>query len=465
MLKMKALLMQFLTVGVATITLTGAVEASELSLPIEQQALGNGIQVITLVDHTMPTVSFQVFVNAGSRDEVLPGKTGLAHIFEHLMFRGTKRYPSYDDALITTGAENNADTSDDRTRYFESAKAEFLDKIMEVEADRFRGLNFDRTAFNNELGPVRQEREKGTDNNPHGFLMEKLHDLAYTVHTYKHDTIGTKDDIIKMQYEDAYNFYNTFYQPRHIFIVIAGDFDRAKALARLETLFGGDWGRKAYEGYATPPAAEPPQEASRRGLEIWKDAVTPPLLFQGYHIPAFSLRDSNFCALELTENLLFLDSSPLNVELSQKLRLVQPGGIGGGARRGKDPALFYFMATLRQGAQPKDLSAVERSIEAALKRLASKPVGAKELEKARNNYIANTLYGLDRAGDVASSIGELYVLTQDAQTLNKLIDCYRGVTPKDIQRVVSTYLVPKNRSTMTLLPKTEKRDGAAKEAK
>jgi zinc protease len=382
------------------------------------------------------------------------GQNGIKkYIFEHLMFRGTPRFPDYDDALLSTGAENNADTDLDRTRYFEDIKAEHLDRVIEVEADRFKHLNFNRTAFNNELGPVRQEREKGIDNNPGGYLGEQLQDLAFTVHTYKHDTIGTKEDIIHMQYDDAYNFYNTFYNPKSIFIVVVGNFDRPKTVAKLDKEFSGDWGRKPFAGYAQPPTMEPPQEGPRRALLNWKDSLTPPMLSQGYHAPSFSLQNNDFCALELTEKLLFLESSPLSVRLIQKLALVQPGGFEGGVKRAKDPFLYYINATLRQGKTVKDLSTVEHEIEKELQRLRVNPVSARDLEKAKNNYVADILFSLKSAGSIARSIGELYVLTKDPQTLNQLIGCYRSVHANDVKRVVNTYLVPKNRNTVALLPK------------
>lgn len=341
----------------------------------------------------------------------------------------------------------------DRTRYFEDIKAEHLDRVIEVEADRFKHLNFNRTAFNNELGPVRQEREKGIDNNPGGYLGEQLQDLAFTVHTYKHDTIGTKEDIIHMQYDDAYNFYNTFYNPKSIFIVVVGNFDRPKTVAKLDKEFSGDWGRKPFAGYAQPPTMEPPQEGPRRALLNWKDSLTPPMLSQGYHAPSFSLQNNDFCALELTEKLLFLESSPLSVRLIQKLALVQPGGFEGGVKRAKDPFLYYINATLRQGKTVKDLSTVEHEIEKELQRLRVNPVSARDLEKAKNNYVADILFSLKSAGSIARSIGELYVLTKDPQTLNQLIGCYRSVHANDVKRVVNTYLVPKNRNTVALLPK------------
>lgn len=427
--------------------------AGDLSLDIKTDTISNGIKVLSLVDTSTPTAAFEVFVNAGSRDEVLPNRTGLAHIFEHLMFRGTPRFPDYDEALIMTGAENNADTDLDRTRYFELVNAEHLGHIITVEADHFKNLNFNQTAFNNELGPVRQEREKGYDNNPRGFLFEKLQDLAYTLHTYKHSTIGTKDDIINMKYEDATNFYNSFYRPSQIFIVVVGNFDRAKTLAMIEKEFGGNWGRKPYEGYAKGPVDEPPQEASRRAVFTWKDSVTPALMYQGYHIPKFSVATNEFCALELTQKMLFLESSPLNAKLTQQLKIVQPDGFSGEAGRNKDPGMFYFYVTLQQGKGVKELSVVEREIERELHRLATQPVTAKELEKAKNNQIAELLFGLKSPGDYARAIGEFYIINQDPLTLNKLADCYRSVTAKEIQHAVATYLTPKNRTIVTLLPK------------
>ena len=236
--------------------------AGELDLDVQKTTTKNGIDILTLVNKEMPVASFQIFVRAGSRHEVLPNTPGLAHIFEHLMFRGTPKHPDFVESLNHTGFYNNADTSRDRTRYFADVRSEYLDEIISVEADRFKHLNFNRQAFNAELGPVRQEREMGVDNSPGGFLWEKFYEHAFNVHTYGHSVIGGTQDIVNMTYENAYHFYSTHYQPKNIFIVVVGNFDRQKALRSIEKEFSGDWQRKSNTDFLKQPMAEPPQKKS-----------------------------------------------------------------------------------------------------------------------------------------------------------------------------------------------------------
>jgi len=182
-----------------------------LNLKIDKTVLDNGLTILTCEDHTAGTVSYQTFVNAGSRDEVKPGITGLAHVFEHMMFRGTEKYPDYDQAVGNYGPETNAWTGNDCTDYYVDIKAEYLEKVIEVEADRIRNLRFDNETFRTELGPVKEERRRDEVDDPGGFLWQKLYELAYQKHTYHHPVGGWEEDLEKnIQVGDGVEFKNTF---------------------------------------------------------------------------------------------------------------------------------------------------------------------------------------------------------------------------------------------------------------
>jgi len=419
---------------------------SGLNLKIEKTVLDNGLTVLTCEDHTVPTVSYQTFVNVGARDEAKPGITGLAHIFEHMMFRGTEKYPDYDQALGNYGPETNAWTGNDCTDYFVDIKAEYLEKVIEVEADRIRNLIFNNETFRTELGPVKEERRRGEVDDPRGYLWERFNALAYRKHTYHHPVIGWEEDLEKnIQVEDGLEFKKTFYSPGYCIISVAGKIETDKVIEWIKKYYG-DWEAQAPPDIQIPE--EPPQTEERVGNFVWKDSQISPKLLIGYHGPNINVETNDFAALRIIGKILFLRSGRLTKKLYQDLQLVDR--IRGNMEENKDPGLFVISANLKKG---KSLDEVRAVIFDQIENLRKQPVTENELQKAKNSLKADLLYQLNRPHAVAGTIGFLETVGGDYNLIFRLQEKYKQITAKDVQEVASRVLSPTNRTVVTLVPK------------
>lgn len=420
---------------------------SELDLTIEKTFLDNGLTVLTCEDHTVPTVSYQTFVNVGSRDEAKPGKTGLAHIFEHMMFRGTEKHPDYDQALGNYGPETNAWTGNDCTDYFVDIKAEYLEKVIEVEADRIRNLRFDNETFRTELGPVKEERRSGQVDDPNGFLWERFYELAYKKHTYHHPVIGWEEDLEKnIQLEDGLEFKKNFYSPGHCIISIAGNFDTDEVIRWIKKHYG-DWEAQPRPNIQIPE--EPPQTEERAKDFVWKDSQISPMLLIGYHGPDINVETSDFAALKIIGKVLFLASGRLTKKLYKDLQLVDR--IWGDMEENKDPGLFVIGGNLKKGKSPDEVKTI---IFDQIENLRKQPVTGNELQTAKNSLKADLLYRLDRPHAVAGTIGFLEAVGGDYNLISKLQEKYERITAEDILEVASRVLSPTNRTVVTLTPRS-----------
>jgi zinc protease len=418
---------------------------SGLDLKIEKTVLDNGPTILTCEDHTVPTVSYQTFVNVGSRDEVKPGKTGLAHLFEHMMFRGTEKYPDYDQALGNYGPETNAWTGNDCTDYFVDVKAEYLENVIEVEADRIRNLRFDNETFRTELGPVKEERRRDQVDDPGGFLGERFYELAYMKHTYHHPVIGWEEDLEKnIQVTDGLEFKKTFYSPGYCIISVAGNFETDEVIEWIKKYYG-DWEAQVSPDIQIPE--EPPQTEERVKDLVWKDSQISPKLLIGYHGSDINVETNDFAALKIISKVLFLRSGRLTRKLYQDLQLVDQ--IWGDMEENKDPGLFVISANLKK---EKPLDEVKAVIFDQIEKLREEPVTENELQKAKNSLKADLLYRLNRPHAVAGTIGFLEAVGGDYNLIFKLQEKYKQITAKEVQEVVSRVLSPTNRTVVTLVP-------------
>ena len=419
---------------------------SGLDLKIEKTVLDNGLTILTCEDHTAPTVSYQTFVNVGSRDEVKPGKTGLAHLFEHMMFRGTEKYPDYDQALGNYGPETNAWTGNDCTDYFVDVKAEYLENVIEVEADRIRNLRFNNEIFRTELGPVKEERRRFQVDDPGGFLWERFYELAYRKHTYHHPVIGWEEDLEKnIQVTDGLEFKKTFYSPGYCIISVAGNFETDEVIEWIKKYYG-DWEAQVPPDIQIPE--EPPQTEERVKNFVWKDSQISPKLLIGYHGPNINVETNDFAALRVVSKVLFLRSGRLTRKLYQDLQLVDQ--IWGSMEENKDPGLFVISANLKK---EKSIDVVKSIILGEIERLRREPVTDQELQKAKNSLKADLLYRLNRPHPVASTIGFLEAVGGDYNLIFKLQEKYKQITVMEVQEVASRVFSPTNRTVVTLVPK------------
>ncbi|HMM36649.1 MAG TPA: pitrilysin family protein, partial [Thermoanaerobaculia bacterium] len=290
-----------------------------LTFPATETTLPNGLKVIVVPTGFRNLVSLQIPVQTGSRNEVEPGKSGFAHFFEHMMFRGTKSYPpeKYQAILTRAGASQNAYTTDDYTNYHTTFAKEDLEKVLEIEADRFRNLEYPEAAFKTESRAVLGEYNKNSAN-PVSKLFEAMRDAAFTTHTYKHTTMGFLRDIEDMPNQFAYSrqFFDRWYRPEYTTILVAGDVDPAKVLPLVEK-YWGSWTRGSWS-VAVPQ--EPPPAGPKSAHVAWP-TPTLPWVVVSFRGPAFSTTEKDWAALEVLSDLSFGPTSAVYkklVETEQK---------------------------------------------------------------------------------------------------------------------------------------------------
>lgn len=422
--------------------------SAQFNLKIERTVLDNGLTILTCEDHTFPTVSYQSFVNAGSRDELRLGASGIAHVFEHMMFRGTPTYPSYDQAVTHMGPQVNAYTGQDYTCYYVNAKAEFLPEIIMIEADRIRNLEFTNEAFRRELGPIREERRRFVDDSPDGFLEEQLYRLAYTKHTYEHPVIGWANDLEKtMTFRDAQDFRETYYSPGYVTIVIAGNFETKTALNLIQQYYG-DWPSQL------PPigrvASEPTQKKERRLEEIWKSSEIPAKLAIAYHGPDMNLTDNDMLALQVLQRLLFSRSGILYKMLKDDYQLIE--SINADFEGMKDPGLFTIWADV---IEPEYVDSVESLIYQKFDEMKRSDIPEEELAGIINSLKADFVYRYVSPSRIAGSIGYYHLKGGDYKMMFDYYEKLSTVTPADVKLVVNKYLNKNNRSVFRLMPKEQ----------
>jgi predicted Zn-dependent peptidase len=429
------------------LVLAAGLSGAGLEIKVDQSVLSNGLTLLICPDTTVLTASIQTFVNAGSRDEDRPGITGLAHVFEHMMFRGTAKIPSYSDVAAPLGAETNAYTNADYTCYFINAEGKFLDRMLEIEADRIRNLIFTNETFRTELGPVKEERRAGVVDDPGGFVEVELDRLAYTVHTYQHPVIGWEEDLeTKMTFEDGKQYKEHFYVPNNCVLVIAGHVDVAKTKELVDKYYG-DWQRA--EPYTPLVLPEPRQAEERVKNFVWKDDEVTPILRIAFHVP--SIRDDfeSVAAMLMINEILFSNSGRLTRLLKNQMSLVE--GVWGYSEWRKDPSLESISARIKRGVP---LEQVRDSIYSQLDLLRTKLVTPEELERARNNIRAQMVYELDRPAHIAGSVGYFHLIAGDYKANSRLYDLYANITAEKLRTVATDTFDKLNRTVVTLVPKS-----------
>ncbi|MFH1891464.1 MAG: pitrilysin family protein [Candidatus Zixiibacteriota bacterium] len=417
----------------------------QFDLDIETTVLPNSLTLLTYVDTTVPTVSYQTFINAGSRDETKPGASGIAHVFEHMMFRGTEKHPDYDEAVSYMGPQTNAYTSEDYTCYFVNAKAEFLDQIIEVESDRVRNLLFTQEAFRRELGPVKEERRRGVDDDAGGYIYQELNRLAYRKHTYRHPVIGWEQDLEKnLTYADAADFRRLFYVPNYTTIIISGNFDRAKT-EELVLQYYGDWKP------SLPPTSqvrqEPKQDKKRRKDFEWKDSHTPARMLVAYKAPDLNFDSPDLVALQVLSNILFSKTGRLVKRLRTDQSIVED--ISGQMDGKKDTGLFLIDASLKPGQEFDSVLAI---IESELSEITKNGVTEDELARAVNPMKSRFLFRLSTPARVGGTIGYYQMTGGDYRMMFKYYDMLGSLKVGDIRAAATAYLQPINSTIVTLSP-------------
>jgi len=411
--------------------------------PYTQEDLPNGLRLITVSTGFPNLVALQIVVRAGSRHEVEPGKSGYAHLFEHLMFRGTPRYPAakYNSILKTAGADFNAYTNADSTVYHATFSKEDLDTMLMVEADRFQNLKYSPEDFKTETLAVLGEYNKNSAN-PSEKLDEKLLDTAFRRHTYKHSTMGLLKDVEDMpnQYEYGLEFFGRYYRPEYTTIIVAGDVNGSGVRAAVDR-YWGKWKRGSYR--ADIPV-EPPQDEPRTAQVSWPTA-TLPWLAVAYHAPAYSDRDPDWAALNLLSHLGFSQNSDLYQKLviqEQKVDLLSADLVAS-----PDPFLFAVTARVKKA---DDIRYVREQVMMTLDNFTTAPVEKDKLETVKQHLRYRFTLSLNNTEAVAGAVARSLRGERSVDTIDKLYDLYSRITPEDIRRVAVKYLGVKNRTVVTL---------------
>lgn len=412
-----------------------------LRIPVQEHILPNGLKVLLVENHKAPVVSVQIWYRVGSRNEAI-GKTGLAHVTEHMMFQGSKHYPTgkYKELIEANGGDYNAFTTEDVTAYYATFSSDKLKLALELEADRLAGLLIPASKFGSEVEVVKEERRWRTENSPFGMMWEMLGSTAYQAHPYRWPVVGWMSDLDALVRQDAVDFYKSHYVPGNATLVVSGDFKAPEALALIKRTFG-----KIPKGPLPPKVVtvEPVQLGERRS-EIVRPVETASALV-AYHIPAYGHPD--LYVLQVMANLLANgESSRLYQDLVYEKKIAQD--VGAFMQKQIDPSLFLLYGTLLPGHGGKDL---EQGLYAQLERLKTEPVSARELQKAKNQVEASFLFGQQKAEQVANTIGEAATL-KDYRLANQVVDRVRAVSAEDVMRVARQTFTKENRSVVTLIP-------------
>lgn len=415
--------------------------------PIVQYMMPNGLNVVTVKYDSPGLAAFHIIVRAGSRNEVEEGVTGFAHFFEHMMFRGTEKYPKekYNEVLKSIGASANANTSLDRTMYHMTGNAEKLEKMFEIEADRFQFLKYSEHDFKTEAGAVKGEYTKNNAS-PYSQIYENLLNTAFDKHTYKHTTMGFLKDIIDMpnQYNYSIQFFKRFYRPEYCTILVVGDVTPEK-VNKLADKYFGKWERGNYEAKIEQ---EPVQKETR--YTHLQNATIPPYLSLNYKGPAFSDKEIDMPALDVLASILFGENSDLNKKLvltEQKARY-----INGGGSDSRDPNLFSIDVSL---VKKEDLQYVKDEIVKAIEKVKTEGVNEKILAETKSYLKYSYAMRLDNPSAIAGSLSAYIWLTGDPESVNRVYSLYDKVTVNDIIAAAKKYLIPTGLTIATISPDAE----------
>ncbi len=422
----------------------GAEPAAAISPKVDVTSwdLPNGLHVLFLADHKAPVATVQIFYHVGSKDEHV-GIRGVAHMFEHMMFKGSEHVAPEEHArlLKEVGGQTNAFTTEDVTAFHDTVPPSYIGFAMELEADRMRHLKLFPETINSERKVVEEEKRLRVDNNPIGKAIERFRMLAYTKHPYNWTAIGTIEDLEKVTPADCQTFYDTYYQPNNATLIVAGDVAEADVRKLVEQYFGG-------VARGPEPArvkiVEPAQTSERK--ETLQLEVQVPVVVGGYHVPRAS--DADVPALEVLATVLSAgDSSRLHQRLVRTDHLaIAAGGL---VESMEDSGLFLAYAAYLPDRDP---AKVRDALFEEIARARDHGISAEELDKAKNQLAAGFVFGLQTVDGIATELGEYQYVHGDWREFGKGAARYLAVTAADVTRVARKYLVDGNLTLLTLQP-------------
>lgn len=417
--------------------LVGKTFASRFQLP-------NGLRVVVVEDHSSPTLAYQTWYRVGSKNEEIK-KTGLAHLFEHMMFKGTKNYAEgeFDKLLESAGAEGeNAFTNHDQTVYVQEMPSSRLELIVKLESDRMQNLVVDETSFKTEVEVVQNERRFRNENNPDGLIHQTLYEMVYQKHPYRWPVIGYETDLKAMKSTDALDFYKRFYQPDRAIVVIVGDVDTAKTIDLINRYYGPLARTARVEPYAKidePRSLKPRRRSLKLNIQVQK-------LMMGYLATPSMHKDTP--ALMVLEDLLASGKS------SRLSKALVDSGIATYAaayhHQNEDDSIFAIDVGLQKGrgaAQAEQVALQE------IRKLQNDKVSEAELKRAKNRILFSFYSSLDSNAERAEFIGKYEAVSGDFRNGLKRVQELDAVTADDVKRVANRYLIANSRSVVIGVPK------------
>src|SRR5688572_29456927 len=406
--------------------------------------LANGLQVVFLEDHSTPIVHAEIWYHVGSKNEKA-GRTGFAHLFEHMMFKGSKNvdpegHPSW---ISSIGGQSNAFTNEDVTVFWQTFPAQYLPLVLWLEADRLATLKIDDATFKTEREVVKEERRMRVENQPYGRLNEIVYDQAFTAHPYKHPTIGSMKDLEAASIEDVREFFRTYYVPNNATLVIVGDFDAKEALGLATQYFGRI--PKSQKPVPRDIPVEPPSQKERR-VRIEEEWPLPAVVV-AHHITFDGHPDSY--PLHIASKVL---SDGQSGRIYRKLVYEKQIALAasGGGNIIEHPNLFFAVAIVQPGKTPEQAT---NALIAELDKLRKEPITAAELQQAKNQFARDYIFSRESNKDKANILAHAAVIHDDVKTADGEFDIFMKITQADVQRVAQKYFTPENRLVITIMPK------------
>jgi zinc protease len=412
---------------------------------IERYRLDNGLELLVLEDHVAPVVCYQTWFRVGSRHDPA-GKTGIAHLFEHLMFNETEDHPAgdFDRLLEEAGAESNACTYVDWTFYTDQLPRDALELVLDLETERMHRLILREPQLESEREVVMNERRQTVEDDIDGSVGEALYRLAFERHPYRHPTIGSMADIEAITTDDCLSFYRRYYAPNNAVLVVVGDVEAARLAAMVAERYGG------LPAATLPVAGEEaePQQRGERRLRLVKPTPAPRVVY-GYHAPEMAHDDH--APLVLLNEILFGGRSSRGYRrLVRELEIATD--VSGSVAGCRDPGLYEIGAMARPGGSLTDLG---RELDAIILSAVGEPIDAAELERARARVELSTLHGLETVGGRAESIGFAEVVLDDPCATFTRLEAFGRVSLADVTRVAARYLGPERRSVIEVVGEGE----------
>ena len=434
--------------------------ASSNSADTHEFLLSNGLKLIVREDHRAPTVAHMVWYRAGSMDEV-NGRTGVAHVLEHMMFKGTHKVKSgeFSRLVAAVGGRENAFTSRDYTAYFQQVEKSKLDEVIKLEADRMSNLNFDDAEFLKEIQVVIEERRLRTEDNPSSLLYESLMATAYMSSPYRHPVVGWMNDLQNMKAADARDWYRSWYAPNNATVVISGDVDPKQILKVVEKYYGVI---AMKELPVRKPQIEPPQKGIKQvQVKAPADSAQLAMAWKVPRLESGKLDDPEPYALELLTAVLDgYDNARLNRALVKQEKVVNDVGVTYDMIS-RGPELFLISASMAKG---KTIAQAQASIRKALDELKQKGILESELKRIKVRILSDQIYKRDSIFGQAMEIGTTEMAGFSWKDIDYMLEKMQTITPEQVQVVAKKYLVDEGLTIAVLDPQTRKSE-VSKESK